>query len=143
MRWSATRRGWRRSRSCTAVRPSKSLADAARLAVAGVGASLAIGGERGRIVPAWHSLTLARGEVVQILLGPDSVCAYLAVEGGIAVPSVLGSASTYVRAALGGFEGRASAAGRPGAVGDRAGGGAGRAAGGVRRRRQRLTSRSG
>ena len=83
------------------------LADAARLAVAGVGASLAIGGERGRTVPAWRSLTLARGEVVQILLGPGSVCAYLVVEGGIAVPSVLGSASTYTRAALGGFKGRA------------------------------------
>jgi biotin-dependent carboxylase-like uncharacterized protein len=83
------------------------LADAARLAVAGVGARLAIGGERGRTVPAWQSVTLARGEVFQIVLGPASVCAYLAVEGGVVVPPVLGSASTYLRAGLGGFEGRA------------------------------------
>ncbi len=34
------------------------------------------------------------------------MCAYLAVEGGVAVPPVLGSASTYLRAGLGGFEGR-------------------------------------
>jgi biotin-dependent carboxylase-like uncharacterized protein len=44
---------------------------------------------------------------VQIALGRQSACCYLAVEGGIAVPRVLGSASTYVRAALGGLNGRA------------------------------------
>jgi biotin-dependent carboxylase-like uncharacterized protein len=81
-------------------------ADTVRLAVAGIGASLAIEGERGRIVAAWQSVTLSRGEVFEIVLGPDSLCAYLAVEGGIAVPLVLGSASTYLRAGLGGFEGR-------------------------------------
>jgi biotin-dependent carboxylase-like uncharacterized protein len=82
-------------------------ADTVRVAVAGVGAGLAIGGERERAVPGWQSLTIGRGEVLQIVPGPGSVCAYLAVEGGIAVPPALGSASTYVRAALGGFEGRA------------------------------------
>jgi biotin-dependent carboxylase-like uncharacterized protein len=82
-------------------------ADTVRVAVAGIGAALAIEGERGRIVAAWQSVTLSRGEVFQIVLGPDSLCAYLAVEGGVAVPQVLGSASTYPRAGLGGFEGRA------------------------------------
>jgi biotin-dependent carboxylase-like uncharacterized protein len=81
-------------------------ADTVRVAVAGIGAALAIEGERGRIVPAWHSASLVRGEVFQIVLGRDSVCAYLAIEGGVAVPLVLGSASTYLRAGLGGFEGR-------------------------------------
>ncbi len=52
-------------------------------------------------------MTLTRGETLQVNLGREAVCAYLAAEGGIAVPLVLGSASTYVRAALGGFEGRA------------------------------------
>ena len=37
--------------------------------------------------------------------------AYLAVAGGVAVPLVLGSRSTYVRASLGGHEGRALRAG--------------------------------
>ena len=81
-------------------------ADTVRVAVAGFGASLAVNGEPGRLAAGWQSFSLARGEVFQILLGPDSVCAYLAVEGGVAVPPVLGSASTYVRAGVGGLEGR-------------------------------------
>jgi biotin-dependent carboxylase-like uncharacterized protein len=41
----------------------------------------------------------------------SGVRAYLAVRGGIDVPEVLGSRSTYARAAVGGFEGRALRAG--------------------------------
>ncbi len=82
-------------------------ADSVRVAVAGIGAAMALEGERGHIVPAWQSASLLRGDVFRIILGAASMCAYLVVEGGIAVPSVLGSASTYLRAGLGGFEGRA------------------------------------
>jgi biotin-dependent carboxylase-like uncharacterized protein len=49
---------------------------------------------------------LSFGEVFQIVVDRQSACCYLAVEGGIAVPRVLGSASTYVRAGMGGLEGR-------------------------------------
>ena len=80
-------------------------ADSARLALVGTGASLGIRGARA--VAAGQSLTVQRGDIVQIALGRQSACCYLAVEGGIAVPKVLGSASTYVRAALGGLNGRA------------------------------------
>ena len=82
-------------------------ADKVRIAVAGIGAALALDGEREHVVPAWQSASLVRGDVFRIILGADSVCAYLVVEGGIAVEPVLGSASTYLRAGLGGFEGRA------------------------------------
>ena len=82
-------------------------ADTARLALTGAGASLAIGIDQQRIVAAGQSVTLQRGEIARIVLGRQSACCYLAVEGGIAVPQVLGSASTYVRAALGGLNGRA------------------------------------
>ena len=82
-------------------------ADTARVALTGVGASLGIRSERPRSVAAGQSVTVRRGDVVQIALGRQSACGYLAVEGGIAVPRVLGSASTYVRAALGGLNGRA------------------------------------
>jgi biotin-dependent carboxylase-like uncharacterized protein len=82
-------------------------ADMARLALAGAGASLGIRGEGPRVVAAGQSLTLRRSDIVQVALGPQSACCYLAVEGGIAVPRVLGSASTYARAALGGLNGRA------------------------------------
>ncbi|HEY3909677.1 MAG TPA: biotin-dependent carboxyltransferase family protein [Stellaceae bacterium] len=82
-------------------------ADMARVAVAGIGAGLPIEGQGRGTLPAWQSVTLPRGAVFRIVPGPQSVCAYLAVEGGIAVPSVLGSASTLARAGLGGFNGRA------------------------------------
>jgi biotin-dependent carboxylase-like uncharacterized protein len=102
-------------------------ADTVRVALAGVGASLAIGSRRSfaspdavspsgawargaekpRVLAAGQSITLPRGEVFQIVPGEQSACCYLGVEGGIAVPCVLGSASTYVRAAIGGIEGRA------------------------------------
>jgi allophanate hydrolase len=47
-----------------------------------------------------------RGDVLKIGSFADSVCGYLAVEGGFDVPHVLGSASTYVRGRIGGLEGR-------------------------------------
>lgn len=82
------------------------VADAVRVALAGAGASLAILGEKLRVVAAGQSVLLYRGEIFQIALDSQSACCYLAVEGGIAVPLVLGSASTYVRAGFGGLEGR-------------------------------------
>src|SRR3984893_4559210 len=82
-------------------------ADTVRVALGGAGASLALGPERPRVFAGGQSVTLPRGEVFQIVPGEQSACCYLAAEGGIAVPRVLGSASTYVRAALGGIEGRA------------------------------------
>jgi len=84
----------------------KVAAETVRVALAGAGASLAIGGEKVR-VDAGQSVTLPGGETVEVVVGRQSACCYLAVEGGIAVPPVLGSASTYVRAALGGLNGRA------------------------------------
>ena len=83
------------------------VADTVRVALVGPGASLAVGAERPRVVAAGQSLTLPRGEIFQIVCGGQSACCYLAFEGGIAVPHVLGSTSTYVRAAIGGIEGRA------------------------------------
>jgi biotin-dependent carboxylase-like uncharacterized protein len=78
-----------------------------RAAIGGPGARLVLPGAPARAVPAWHSISLGRGTVFRVVLGEQSACCYLAVEGGIAVPPVLGSASTCARAGLGGFEGRA------------------------------------
>jgi biotin-dependent carboxylase-like uncharacterized protein len=86
------------------------LADSIRIAVTGAGATLIVA-DGSNVVPAWRSLTLRRGDVFRVTLGTFSVCGYLAVEGGIAVPPVLGSASTYARAAIGGLAGRALRAG--------------------------------
>jgi allophanate hydrolase len=82
-------------------------ADTVRVALVGTGASIGIRGEKPRVIAAGQSVTVRRGDVLQIALGRQSACCYLAVAGGIAVPRILGSASTYVRAALGGLHGRA------------------------------------
>lgn len=82
-------------------------ADTARVALVGAGAGLRISGAAAQVIASGQSLTLSRGETLQVLVGRESACCYLAVEGGVAVPLVLGSASTYVRAAIGGLHGRA------------------------------------
>jgi biotin-dependent carboxylase-like uncharacterized protein len=87
-------------------------ADTIRVALVGPGASLALRGlalrgDAPRVVAEGQSIALSRGAVFRVALDRQSVCCYLAIEGGIAVPLVLGSASTYVRAAIGGLYGRA------------------------------------
>ncbi len=58
----------------------------------------------------WRSLTLQPGEMLAV--GPCRCgIGYLALAGGVDVPLVLGSRSTYARAGLGGVEGRAPRAG--------------------------------
>ena len=86
-------------------------AESARVALAGCGAGIEIRSGNARTIPAGRSVRLARGEVFRIGALGDSVCAYLAIEGGLDVPLVLGSASTYVRGAIGGFHGRRLQAG--------------------------------
>jgi allophanate hydrolase len=63
-----------------------------------------------RKLAAWRSLTLAEGEVLRVRRLAAGRIAMVAVEG-LVLPLVLGSASTYARAALGGIDGRALAAG--------------------------------
>jgi biotin-dependent carboxylase-like uncharacterized protein len=85
------------------------IAQSARVAVAGVGAVLEVRDGQGeaRLLPALESVRVLRDESVRVLLkGPSTSC-YLALEGGLAVPLVLGSRSTYARAKLGGLHGRA------------------------------------
>ncbi len=86
-------------------------AESARVALAGCSAGIEIRSGNARTIPAGRSVRLARGEVFRIGVLGDSVCAYLAIEGGLDVPLVLGSASTYVRGAIGGFQGRRLQAG--------------------------------
>ena len=83
------------------------VADRVRVALAGADARLAIRAEKPRILATGQSATLSPGEAFEVVAGRRSACCYLTVEGGVAVPLVLGSASTYVRAAIGGLDGRA------------------------------------
>jgi biotin-dependent carboxylase-like uncharacterized protein len=65
----------------------------------------------GRPVPSWQSVAVRAGSELAFSGAHDGMRAYLAVAGGIAVPLVLASRSTLVNARLGGFQGRALAAG--------------------------------
>jgi len=61
----------------------------------------------GRPAPMWTALAVKTGDILSFS-GPVSGCrAYLCLSGGIDVPVVMESRSTYTRAKLGGFEGRA------------------------------------
>jgi KipI family sensor histidine kinase inhibitor len=74
--------------------------------------TVALAGGTGR------SWTVADGQTVDFSRLPDGVRACLAVAGGIRVESILGSASTDVRAGFGGHRGRALVAGDRLAVGE-------------------------
>ncbi len=63
------------------------------------------GGEPPLALPAWRSATLEDGDVLRVGLVRAGV-GYLAVAGGIDVPLRIGSRSTYLRAQLGGVDGR-------------------------------------
>jgi allophanate hydrolase len=77
-----------------------------RVALAGCNAKIEIGAGGSKQVPAGQSIRMVRNEIFRVGSTGDSACAYLAIEGGIDVPSVLGSASTYTRSRIGGYLGR-------------------------------------
>ncbi|MBQ4489639.1 MAG: biotin-dependent carboxyltransferase family protein [Pyramidobacter sp.] len=84
-----------------------------RVRFEGSGAIALTGGDlrpclNGRPVPMWTVVSVQGGDVLSF----GGVCGrgvrtYLCVAGGIAVPEVMGSRSTYLKAALGGLNGRA------------------------------------
>jgi len=65
----------------------------------------------GQIVSMWQLLTVREGDVVSFGKMEAGCRAYVALRGGLDVPLVLGSRSTYVRGGFGGFGGRALKAG--------------------------------
>ncbi len=75
------------------------------------GAVVSVCGAEYSGVPAWRPFALAPGEVLQLGECTRGYRGYVAVRGGLAVPLVLGSRSTYLRGAWGGWEGRKLEAG--------------------------------
>ncbi len=61
--------------------------------------------------PTWTMLRVKAGQVLSFGFLKSGARAYIAVAGGIDVPVVLGSRSTYILGALGGYQGRALKAG--------------------------------
>jgi biotin-dependent carboxylase-like uncharacterized protein len=62
-------------------------------------------------IPPFQSVTARRGDIVRFPPPKGGAVFYVAAAGGFDVPSAFGSKSTYRRAALGGFHGRALQAG--------------------------------
>lgn len=60
----------------------------------------------GRPVPLWRPASLRAGETLSFAGRRSGLRAYVAVGGGIAMPPILGSRSTYLASAFGGFNGR-------------------------------------
>ena len=60
-----------------------------------------------KAVPLWRPIYIKKGAVLNFGFAVNGCRAYLAVSGGFDIPLVIGSKSTYLRAGLGGFHGRA------------------------------------
>jgi antagonist of KipI len=78
------------------------------VAICGSGLGLSIGGVD---VPSDRPVRVRAGDLLACAPRPAGSRAWLAVAGGIEVPLVFGSRSTYVRGRVGGFEGRPLIAG--------------------------------
>ena len=89
---------------CTVLGPRFEAESQCAIAVTGAEMPLTINGAE---APAWTTLMLKPGDVVKLGAARAGVRAYVAFSGGLDVPSVLGSRSTYVRGRLGGLDGRA------------------------------------
>jgi antagonist of KipI len=74
------------------------------VAVTGADLSAMLDGEA---VPRWQAVEARAGGELTLDDMRDGMRAYLAVAGGIDVPLVMGSRSTYVKASIGGVDGRA------------------------------------
>jgi len=101
------------------------LAFTADAVVAVTGASM-VPKVNGEEQPNWESFPVAAGDVLSFGFLTAGARTYIAVSGGIDVPEVLGSRSTYALGALGGFSGRPLAAGDRLPVGPPDGAGPGR-----------------
>jgi len=82
-----------------------------RVALACTDAVIEDGQGHAQPVCAWRSVVLRAGERLRMGRTTGTAASYLAVEGGFAIRPVLGSLSTTLHAALGGFHGRALRAG--------------------------------
>ncbi len=87
----------------TLVGPRFEMHTTADIAVTGAGTTLTVNGRRAE---GWSSIRVAAGDVVDVGAAENGCRAYVAVTGGIDVPPVMGSRSTYLGGKLGGFQGR-------------------------------------
>lgn len=88
---------------CTYMAASLRFAEEAVIAVTGAEVTMTIDGTS---APTWETVTVPAGGTVEFGMITNGVRVYIAVAGGIDVPVVLGSRSTYPLGKMGGFKGR-------------------------------------
>jgi biotin-dependent carboxylase-like uncharacterized protein len=89
---------------CTVLGPRLEFQAPGAFAVTGAALPVTLNGAE---APAWTTVAVKAGDVLKLGPARAGVRAYVAVAGGLDVPLVLGSRSTYLRGRLGGLEGRA------------------------------------
>lgn len=87
----------------TLIGPELEVLDDCVMAICGADLSPALDGEP---IPVWKSFRARKGQFLRFGTPKKGVRAYLTVAGGFDVPAVMGSKSTYVKASIGGLEGR-------------------------------------
>ncbi|UTT70537.1 biotin-dependent carboxyltransferase family protein [Arthrobacter sp. DNA4] len=93
---------------CTYLGPALTTDSDAVIAVTGAPVEVKVNGEPR---PQWSRLLLKAGDQLSFGVIQGGTRYYIAVQGGIDVPEVLGSRSTYSLGAIGGFKGRKLEAG--------------------------------
>jgi biotin-dependent carboxylase-like uncharacterized protein len=88
--------------------PELQFANDAMVAVTGAELPPKVDGE---VKPTWTAFKVKAGQTLGFDFLKSGARAYIAIQGGVDVPVVLGSRSTYTLGALGGYEGRKLAAG--------------------------------
>jgi len=89
---------------CTLVGPTLRFDDQTLIALGG--ADLGVTAD-GKALPLWRPICLPAGATLSAASAVRGCRGYVAIAGGVDVPMVLGSRATYVRASLGGVDGRA------------------------------------
>jgi biotin-dependent carboxylase-like uncharacterized protein len=89
---------------CTLIGPRFEATAAGAIAVTGADMPVTVNSEAS---PGWTTITLKPGDVVKLGPARTGVRSYVGFAGGLDVPLVLGSRSTYLRGRVGGLQGRA------------------------------------
>jgi len=88
----------------TLVGPTLRATESCLIAITGADLSPRLNGQE---MPMWMAVFVRKGWLIEFGERKSGCRAYLAVAGGIDVPPIMGSKSTYLRGGFGGFEGRA------------------------------------
>jgi biotin-dependent carboxylase-like uncharacterized protein len=94
---------------CQFLGPTLRFERAAAIAVAGADMNATLDGHR---LPMWESIAVRAGQTLALGAVRAGARAYLAFAGGVAVPLVMGSRSTFHMAGVGGIDGYALKAGQ-------------------------------